>query len=933
MNKQQLANKIWASANKMRSKIEANEYKDYILGFIFYKFLSEQEVRVAKEYDFTDADLPQLNEKNKEIVKWAQSKLGYFIAYENLYSTWMDKDFDFQIANVRDALSAFTRLISPTHKKVFSGIFDTLQTGLKKLGTSDAEQTRAVSDLLSLIKDIPMSGRQDYDVLGFIYEYLISQFAANAGKKAGEFYTPHEVSLLMSEIVAYHLKDRSQIEIYDPTSGSGSLLINIGKSVARHIQQDNCIKYYAQELKQNTFNLTRMNLVMRGIVPDNIIARNGDTLKDDWPYFDETDKENTYHPLHVDAVVSNPPYSLSWTPPRKSKNGDLGEVDPRFDDYGIAPKGKADYAFLLHDLYHLKTDGIMTIVLPHGVLFRGDAGNGTESSVGDGSEGSIRRQLIENDNIEAIIGLPADIFFGTGIPTIVMVLRKSRPTSDVLIVDASKGFKKEGKKNKLRASDIKRIVDTYISKKEEPKFSRLVTKEEIRANGYNLNIPRYVNSSDDAETWDLYATMFGGIPKGELSAMDRYWDAFAGLKNSLFKQTDTPQTEFKVTDIRKTVENHPSVVGFKNMFSDKFGGFSEMLHHRLLDNIQSLNIAAEEDAITSYIFNQLEQMPLVDRFEAYQLFADKWQTISQDLEIIQSEGFEATRMVDANWVIKKKDDKEYEVQDGWVGHVLPFELVQNTYLKSEWQALHDKEERLEMAVSETEETLGELADDERDGITNDDGVLDKKALDGKLSEALEEVETPEISSLNEYLLLSKKKDKLAFIAAHDEISWDNVTAGKDGTYGKAATNALIGHYRASFDFPDNSYEAHLIRISRLMNETKTLKTEIKLAAVALHEHTKLTIEQELSDEDVMKLLSIKWIEGLCAHLATLPQTIIDEFIGKLMALQKKYATTLVDLEHDIHDASILLADMIDELTGNEFDMAALQEFKKVLVNV
>lgn len=159
-------------------------------------------------------------------------------------------------------------------------------------------------------------------------------------------------------------------------------------------------------------------------------------------------------------------------------------------------------------------------------------------------------------------------------------------------------------------------MDTYISKKEEPKFSRLVTKEEIRANGYNLNIPRYVNSSDDAETWDLYATMFGGVPKGELSAMDRYWDAFAGLNNSLFKQTDTPQTEFKVTDIQKTVENHPSVVGFKNMFSEKFGGFSEMLHHRLLDNLQSLNIAAEEDAITSYIFNQLDQMPLVDRFEA-----------------------------------------------------------------------------------------------------------------------------------------------------------------------------------------------------------------------------------------------------------------------------------------------------------------------------
>lgn len=566
----------------------------------------------------------------------------------------------------------------------------------------------------------------------------------------------------------------------------------------------------------------------------------------------------------------------------------------------------------------------MTIVLPHGVLFRGDAG--------DGSEGSIRQQLIENDNIEAIIGLPSDIFFGTGIPTIVMVLRKSRPTSDVLIIDASKGFKKEGKKNKLRASDIKRIVDTYVAKKEEPKFSRLVSKEEIRANGYNLNIPRYVNSSDDVETWDLYATMFGGIPKSELTAVNDYWEAFAGLEDSLFKATETPQTEFKVEDIRKTVETHPSVIGFKRLYDEKFGGFSGMLHHHLLDNMLSLNIAAEEDAITSYIFKQLEQMPLVDRFEAYQLFADKWQTVSQDLEIIQSEGFEATRVVDANMVVKKKDDKEYEVQDGWIGRILPFELVQSTYLKSEWQALHDKEERLDMIGLDMEETLGELADDERDGITNDDGALDKKSLESKLAEALEEVETPEILALNEYLLLSKKKDKMAFIEAHDEINWKCVTAGKDGTYGKAAVNSLIGNYRANFDFPEDSYESRLIKINRLLNESKVLKSEIKVASVELHEHTKVTIEQELADEDIMSLLSMKWIESLCSHLSTLPQTIIDDFTNKLVALQKKYATMLVDLEHDIHDASVQLADMIDELTGNEYDMAALQEFKKVLVN-
>lgn len=278
MNKQQLASKIWESANKMRSKIEANEYKDYILGFIFYKFLSETEVARLKARDFAEEDLPSLVEEDEETVEFVKGECGYFIAYENLFSTWVAKGGDFEISNVRDALSAFSRNIDPARKRVFDGIFDTLQTGLSKLGTDARSQSKAARDLIYLIKDIPMDGRADYDVLGFIYEYLISNFAANAGKKAGEFYTPHEVSMLMSEIVSWHLAGRENITIYDPTSGSGSLLINIGKAVARRNGDPDSIKYYAQELKENTYNLTRMNLVMRGILPDNIVARNGDTL-------------------------------------------------------------------------------------------------------------------------------------------------------------------------------------------------------------------------------------------------------------------------------------------------------------------------------------------------------------------------------------------------------------------------------------------------------------------------------------------------------------------------------------------------------------------------------------------------------------------------------------------------------------------------------
>lgn len=713
MNKQQLAAKIWESANKMRSKIEANEYKDYILGFIFYKFLSEKEVKYLKENDWTDEYLPELTEEDSETVESVQKNLGYFISYDNLFSTWLSKGRDFSVQDVRDALSAFSRLINTTHKKVFEGVFDTLQTGLSKLGDSSASQSKAISDLIHLIKDIPMDGKQDYDVLGFIYEYLISMFAANAGKKAGEFYTPHEVSLLMSEIVAEHLKDRNEIKIYDPTSGSGSLLINIGKSVAKFIDNENNIKYYAQELKQNTYNLTRMNLVMRGILPDNIVTRNGDTLEDDWPYFDENDPIGTYDPLYVDAVVSNPPYSQAWNPTDK-------ESDPRYARFGLAPKGKADYAFLLHDLFHLKSDGIMTIVLPHGVLFRG------------GEEGEIRKNLIEQNHIDAIIGLPANIFFGTGIPTIIMVLKQKRSNTDVLIVDASKGFIKVGKNNKLRASDIKRIVDVVTKRESVQKFSKVVSRDEIRKNEYNLNIPRYVDSSEAAESWDIYASMFGGLPLSEIDELKEYWIAFPELRNALFENTSSAYCNLRVESIKKAIKEHSDVCSFENKYRDVFSGFDEYLYDELIEKMTALNISKAEATLSANIFERLKDIPLVDKYEAYQLLDDDWTKIAVDLEIIQTEGFEATKRVDPNMVIKKKDGKEQEVQEGWVGRIIPFDLIQDTLLSDDKAALKAKENRLSEIASEYEELFDSLTEEEKEGdYASEDGFVNaeiKKAL-------------------------------------------------------------------------------------------------------------------------------------------------------------------------------------------------------------
>lgn len=710
MNKQQLASKIWESANKMRSKIEANEYKDYILGFIFYKFLSDKEIEFLKKDGYEETDIAsEVHENNAPLVEYCQQKLGYFIAYDNLFSTWIAKGNSFTVDNVRVALSAFNRLISVTHKKVFNKIFNTLETGLSKLGDSASNQTKSIRDLIQLIKDIPMDGKQDYDVLGFIYEYLISNFAANAGKKAGEFYTPHEVSQLMSEIVVNHLKNREKIEIYDPTSGSGSLLITIGKSAAKYIANKDNIKYYAQELKENTYNLTRMNLVMRGIKPDNILTRCGDTLEEDWPWFDDADPANTYHMVDVDAVVSNPPYSQHWDPSHK-------ETDPRYS-YGMAPKGKADYAFLLHELYHIRRDGIMAIVLPHGVLFRGDATGGMDG------EGRIRRNLIENNHIEAIIGMPANIFYGTGIPTIIMVLRREREDSDVLFIDASKGFAKAGKSNKLMASDIKRIVDTVAARPQEiKKYARRVTKAEIRKNGYNLNIPRYIDSSEEAETWDIYATMFGGIPNREIDRLDKYWTAFPRLREDLFSCDGTPYSTLAAEKIKEAIDGSADVNAFIDAYQAAFADFDSYLNAELIEKMQELSVSQEEDAITQNIFDRVAPFSVVDRYQAYQLLDNQWGQISTDLEIIQTEGFAAAKQVDPNMVVRKKGDTEEYVQNGWVGHVIPFELVQTTLLEKEYRAVKAKETRLDEISSELAEIIDSIDEGDRGEFLNEDNT-------------------------------------------------------------------------------------------------------------------------------------------------------------------------------------------------------------------
>lgn len=914
MNKQELASRIWKIANDLRGSMEASEYKDYILGFIFYKYLSDNEYQFLVNEGYETGDIAEISEENTEEVNYIRESLGYFIAPKNLYQEWAKLDSSFTVDNVITALSAFQRNISanPHHQKVFSGIFNTLETGISKLGSNANQRTKQVRSLVDLIRDIPTTN-DEYDVLGYIYEYLIGKFAAGAGKSSGEYYSPHEVSDIMAQVTAHHLRNCETIEVYDPTSGSGSLLLNIGKSFEKHQDTTDNVKYYAQEYVNSTEILTRMNLVMRGIKPSNIVTRNGDSLEDDFPYFDESDPEGTYTPVFVDAVVSNPPYSKKWDPKNK-------DHDPRFSGYGLAPQSKADYAFLLHGLYHVKSDGIMSIILPHGVLFRG------------GDEGTIRQKLIDKNNIDTIIGLPANIFFGTGIPTIIMFLKKERNNSDILFIDASRGFVKDGSKNKLRPSDIKRISDTIINRTEIEKYSRLVSKDEVVENDYNLNIPRYVDSSDEAEQWDVLATMNGGIPKVELNKFDAIFEILPELHDELFLDVSDKYVELKTNDIHELFKNSPSVVMFKENYKAAFNGFNDYLKELLITNVESVHPSFTKDKVISALFDRYENIPLVDKYLAYGILNDTWTEIANDIEIIKTDGLHtAARAVDPNLVVKKKDGVETEVPDGEKGRIFPFELIQATLLKSEKEKLTILENRQIEIQEKLTNLIETLNEDEGEyevlNETNDKFVA--KATQDALSEQFETLETSEMATLVGFLTISGKNNQMAYMAENPEIKWSEMPLKKDGTPSNKEVNNCLKVLQASYSFEEETFGYKLSQAMQLMNEEKNVKKEIKFQTNALAELTAKTIKN-LTDEQVDELLYEKWLKPLKNSIPGLVDKLFKEFEVKLISLHDKYGTTMMEIQKDIQTSNKELVAMMSQLTGSKEDMEGIHQFQAML---
>ena len=473
----ELHTKLWAIANDLRGNMEANEFKNYILGLIFYRYLSEKVENRANdllsEDDISYNEAYEDEEYREGLQEELIEQLGYFIEPKYLFSSLLKaiEDGNFDIEMLQGAINAITEsTIGNDSQEDFDHLFDDMDLKSTKLGKDVKSRSSLIAKVMGNISEIDFSHEDsEIDVLGDAYEYLISQFAANAGKKAGEFYTPQQVSKILAKIVTVGKENLKNV--YDPTCGSGSLLLRVAKEA-------NVRKFYGQELTSTTYNLARMNMLLHDVDYTNFDIKNDNTL------------ENPGHlGMKFEAIVANPPYSANWSADAKFLD------DERFSAYGkLAPKSKADFAFIQHMIHQLDDNGTMAVVLPHGVLFRGAA------------EGVIRKYLIEERNVlDAVIGLPANIFFGTSIPTVILVFKKNREDNDILFIDASNEFEKGKNQNNLTDANVEKIVETFVNREVIDKYSYVASMDEIKENDYNLNIPRYVDTFEEEEPIDLVA--------------------------------------------------------------------------------------------------------------------------------------------------------------------------------------------------------------------------------------------------------------------------------------------------------------------------------------------------------------------------------------------------------------------------------------------
>jgi len=849
----EIKRRLWDGANDLRGSMDASRYKDYMLGLMFYKFLSDQTLDTF----LTTSGLDETNEEKivaayseayesygDELSEMIGDVLGYYVLPEYLYQTWLQdiNDGEFEVQKVIDSLNNFERTIAVTGESDdFKGLFSssTLDLTNTALGSNLNERSKNIKKLILLFSDLNMVALQKGDVLGDAYEYLIGQFAMESGKKAGEFYTPRQVSEVMAQIVA---KSSNIKSVYDPTVGSGSLLLTVRNHLNKDTQK--LLNYYGQEKNTATYNLTRMNLLLHGVRPENMTIRNGDTLQEDWP----EDPERPSEGVQFDAVVMNPPYSVkNWN------QANLKVSDPRFEVAGVLPpNSKGDYAFLLHGLYHLGQEGTMAIVLPHGVLFRG------------GTEGQIRERLLEKNYIDTIIGLPDKLFTNTGIPVTVIILKKNRELNDpVLMIDASHTFTKEGKQNVLREKDIAKLVDTYVSRREEKGYSHLATRDEIIENEYNLNIPRYIESIDEEIPEDVDAHLYGGIPYKNIEELevlqttvpDVIDQSLEEIREGYVLLTDS------IDEIKDNVLNASYVNEKSTAITERLMTYQNK-YWELLKTVDDVdNIKGIREAMLDEIKEIIREFDHMSEYDGYQIIADLWENkLTEDTEVIAlSDFYTEGRKRIPRMVTKGTGKNKRDEQDGWVGSLVPNELITHKLFSDDLTEIENKETRLQDIETELDE----------------------------LVEAAKVEESDEADALGD--ALNERED--AF---------------------------LIGSVRSEVKNGEKESQAHqlLTHVQSLLNERTKVNREVKALETTLKEQTEESIEK-LTDEEIDDLMYNKWFGSVISKVNRLLENPLTEELADLEQLQDRYSETLSTLEEESDKLEKELEAMMEQMVVSE----------------
>lgn len=687
VKKSEIYSSLWNSCNELRGGMDASLYKDYVLTLLFVKYVTD---RFQGDH-YAEIEIPEGGSFNDMIIAKNKPDIG-------------------------DRMNKIISKLAEVNK--LTGVIDVADfDDDAKLG-SGKDKVEKLSNLIRIFQDESLDFRKNRaggdDIMGDAYEYLMKNFASESGKSKGQFYTPAEVSRIMAKVININRATKASQTLYDPACGSGSLLIRAADEAPVGIT------IYGQEYDNTTAGLAKMNLVLHNKSTGTIA--NANTLSN--PYFKDKNDEGKIE--RFDFAVANPPFSYkSWT------NGLDASSDERFTPYSAMPPSKnGDYAWLIHFIHSLKPEkGKGAIILPHGVLFRGN------------TEATIRKEILEKKIIKGIIGLPANLFYGTGIPACIIVIDKEGAAArkGLFMIDASKGFVKDGNKNRLREQDIRKIVDSFNGFIEIPKYSRMIPYDEIKANEYNLNIPRYIDSSEPEDLQDISAHLSGGIPERDIEALGNFWLVFPSLPSVLFDNSRCPgylQLKVDKDSIRETIFHHPEFTAYAGRVKDSF----EQWKRDNLVKLYGVNIGDQpkqfiEDISTS-LLNEFSKISMIDKYDVYQCLMTFWEEVMQDdIYALAFDGWESGREIERE-MTKRKDGTSTGKMKSFEGRIIPKSLIIKQYFQKEQKMIEQLENKRDELLSSMEEMRDEHGSEEGllSGVINDKGTISKGDLQKRIKE-------------------------------------------------------------------------------------------------------------------------------------------------------------------------------------------------------